>query len=262
MNIFDTHCHISLSQFDEDRAEVIARMAEAGVNYATIAVDSTEDVPFAVRMCEEHAGLYFVAGVHPHNASKYTDEAEQITIGASKHPKFTCVGEIGLDFHYDLSPRETQIEVFDRQLELAHRLGKPVQLHIREAHGECMDMLRARTAQGKLPEGSIMHCFTGSWECAKVYLSLGMYISLSGAVTFKNAPKLTEVAMNVPADRLLVETDCPFMAPVPLRGKRNEPAFTVHTLNKIAEIRGVSAEEMAQITTENAMRAFRIGGGE
>ena len=259
MNIFDTHCHISLSQFDEDRVEVIKRMREAGVNRAVIAVDSTEDVPFAVKMCEEHDFLYFVAGVHPHNAIKYSDEAEKVTIEAAMHPKFCCVGEIGLDFHYDMSPRDVQIEVFKRQLDLAWDLGKPVQLHIREAHGECMDILRARAAQGRMPEGSIMHCVTGSWECAKVYLSLGMYISLSGAVTFKNAPKLAEVAKNVPADRLLVETDCPFMAPVPLRGKRNEPAFTVHTVAKIAELRGVSTEEMAEITTANALRALRIG---
>lgn len=257
MNIFDTHCHISLHHFDEDRDDVIARMLEAGVTRATIAVDSTEDVPFAIEMCEKHDFLYFVAGVHPHNAIKYTDEAEKITIEAAKHPKFCCVGEIGLDYHYDLSPRETQVEVFDRQLELAYNLGKPVQLHIRDAHGECMEMLRARAAQGKMP-GGIMHCFTGSWECTKVYLNLGLYVSLSGAVTFKNAPKLTEVAQNMPIDRLLVETDCPFMTPVPLRGKRNEPAYTVHTVNKIAEIRGMDPEEVAEITTNNALKAFGI----
>ena len=260
MNIFDTHCHISLQHFDEDRAEVIASMREAGVTRATIAVDSTEDVPFAIKLCEEHDFLYFVAGVHPHNAIKYTDEAEKITIEAAKHPKFTCVGEIGLDYHYDMSPRETQREVFQRQLDLACELGKPVQLHIRDAHGECMDMLRERAKTGRMP-GGIMHCFTGSWECAKVYLDLGLYVSLSGAVTFKNAPKLTEVAANMPIDRLLVETDCPFMTPVPLRGKRNEPAYTVYTVNKIAEIRGMDPEELSEITTANALCAFGISEG-
>lgn len=260
MNIFDTHCHISLHHFEEDRAEVIARMREAGVMCATIAVDSTEDVPFAIKLCEEHDFLYFVAGVHPHNAIKYTDEAEKITIEAAKHPKFTCVGEIGLDFHYDMSPRDVQREVFERQLDLACELKKPVQLHIRDAHGECMDMLRERARNGRMP-GGIMHCFTGSWECAKVYLDLGLYVSLSGAVTFKNAPKLTEVAANMPVDRLLVETDCPFMTPVPLRGKRNEPAYTVYTVNKIAEIRGMDPEELAEITTANALRAFGINEG-
>ena len=131
MNAFDTHSHISLAHFDEDRADVIARMREAGVNRAVVVVDSTEDVPFAIKMCDEHEFLYFVAGVHPHNAIKYTDEAERITIEAAKHPKFCCVGEIGLDFHYDLSPREKQLEVFERQLDVACDLGKPVQLHIR-----------------------------------------------------------------------------------------------------------------------------------
>ena len=262
MNLFDTHCHISLDQFAEDRDQVIGRMLEAGVRHATLAVDATEDVPFAEEMCQTHDFLYFVVGVHPHNAVKYTPEAEAILLKAAKHPRCRAVGEIGLDYHYDLSPRDTQRAVFERQLDLAMDLGMPVQLHIREAHGECMDLLRSRAAAGTMPPGSIMHCFTGSWECAKVYLNLGMYVSLSGAVTFKNAPKLAEVAANVPLDRLLVETDCPYMAPVPLRGRRNEPAFVVHTLNKIAEIRGMEPEALAEITTRNAMRAFRIESEE
>ena len=150
-----------------------------------------------------------------------------------------------------------QREVFDRQLELAYELGKPVQLHIREAHGDCMDMLRARAKNGRMPAG-IMHCFTGSWESAKVYLDLGLYISLSGAVTFKNAPKLAEVAQKMPADRLLIETDCPYMAPVPLRGKRNEPAFVLHTLEKIAQLRETDPEAMAQQLWTNSNAALRI----
>lgn len=258
MNIFDTHCHISLEQFAPDRDEVISRMHEAGVAGALMAADSTEDVPFAAKLSETYPFLYFAAGVHPHNAEKYTEEAEQMTLEALRHPKCRCLGEIGLDYHYDLSPRDKQREVFDRQLDIAWENGVPVQLHIRDAHGETMDMLRARAAQGRMPAGSIMHCFTGSWECAKVYLDLGMFISLSGAVTFKNAPKLAEVARNVPDDRLLVETDCPYMAPVPLRGQRNEPAFIVHTVSKIAEIKGCSAEKVAEETYANALRAFRL----
>ena len=257
MKIFDTHGHISLSQFDEDRPEVLARMAQAGVDRALMAVDPTEDVELAKAMCREHDGLCFSVGVHPHNASKYTDECADIIRASAGAKGFVCVGEIGLDYHYDLSPRDVQREVFERQLDLALEMGYPVQLHIRDAHGETMDLLRARAAQGRLPE-AIMHCFTGSWECAKVYLSLGMYISLSGAVTFKNAPKLVSVAEQMPADRLLVETDCPFMAPVPLRGRRNEPAFIVHTVEKIAEIRGEDPEEVARYTYENALRAFHI----
>lgn len=258
MQIFDTHCHISLDQFAEDRLEVMRRMDEAGVKRALMAVDPTEDVDFAIKLCQTHSNLVFAAGVHPHNASAFTQACEQIIRSAAAAHGFVCVGEIGLDYHYDLSPRDVQKKVFERQLDIAREIGYPVQLHIRDAHGDTMDILRARAARGELPEGSIMHCFTGSWECAKVYLSLGMYISLSGAVTFKNAPKLAEVARNVPRDRLLVETDCPYMAPVPLRGRRNEPAFIVHTVEKIAQIRGITVQEAAQMTWENALRAFRI----
>lgn len=167
------------------------------------------------------------------------------------------MGEIGLDYHYDLSPREAQRAVFDRQLDLAFVQSVPVQLHIREAHGDCIDMLRARAAAGRMPAG-ILHCFTGSWESAKVYLDLGLYVSLSGAVTFKNAPKLSEVARNLPEDRILIETDCPYMAPVPLRGRRNEPSFLPYTLAKVAELRGVAPDRMAQTLCENACRALRI----
>jgi TatD DNase family protein len=258
MMVFDTHSHISLEEFAGDRREVLARMADAGVMRALMAVDPTEDVTTARKMCAEHDNLCFAAGVHPHNASQWTDECERIIRECAHEKGFVCVGEIGLDYHYDLSPRESQREVFERQLDIALDMGYPAQLHIRDAHGETMEMLRARAARGRMPEGSIMHCFTGSWECAKVYLSLGMYISLSGAVTFKNAPKLAEVAKNMPADRLLVETDCPYMAPVPLRGRRNEPAFIVNTVAKIAAIREVSPDAMARITWENALRAFHM----
>ena len=147
--------------------------------------------------------------------------------------------------------------VSHRQLELAFVRNVPVQLHIREAHGDCMDMLRARAAAGRMPVG-ILHCFTGSWESAKVYLDLGLYVSLSGAVTFKNAPKLSEVARNLPEDRILIETDCPYMAPVPLRGQRNEPSFLPHTLAKVAELRGAAPDRMAQTLYDNACRALRI----
>ena len=152
-------------------------------------------------------------------------------------PECKVLGEIGLDYHYDLSPREKQREVFERQLDLALEVDMPVQLHIREAHGEAMELMRRRHASGTLPRG-IMHCFSGSWELAKVYLSFGYYISLSGVITFKNANKLLDVAKNAPLDRLLVETDCPYRAPVPMRGQRNEPSFVQYTFARVAELRG------------------------
>ncbi len=257
MKIFDTHTHISLAQFGEDRDDVIARMRDAGVARALVVADATEDVPFATQLCEAHDFLYLAVGVHPHNAAKYDDAAERVIRTAATHPKFVCLGEIGLDYHYDLSPRDVQREIFARQIALAYALKVPMQLHIREAHGDNMDMLRALKAAAQLPAG-IMHCYTGSWESAKIYLDLGLMISLTGAVTFKNAPKLAEVAQNTPLDQLLVETDCPYMTPVPLRGRRNEPAFIVHTVAKIAQLRGMDPEELALTTYENANRAFGV----
>ena len=257
MKLFDTHCHISLDSFAEDQEEVLRRMAEAGVRRAVLAVDPTEGLEEAFRLAEAHDFLNVAVGVHPHNAKDYTPAIEEALLEALTHPKTVCLGEIGLDYHYDFSPREAQRAVFERQLDLALARDIPVQLHIREAHGETMELVRARHKEGRMPAG-IMHCFTGAWECAKTYLTAGLYISLSGAVTFKNAPKLAEVARNVPADRLLIETDCPYMAPVPMRGRRNEPAFVAYTCAKVAELREISPDAAAEMTYENALRAFRL----
>ena len=260
MRLFDTHCHIADPRFDEDRAEVIRRLLDAGVQRALVVADPREEVPNEEKvfaLVDEYDFLYGAIGVHPHNASGWDADAEATVRKYLAHPKCRLLGEIGLDYHYDLSPRDVQRAVFDRQLDMACELDIPVQLHIREAHGDCMDMLRARAKAGRMPAG-IMHCYTGSWEAAKVYLDLGMFISLSGAVTFKNAPKLQEVAVNTPADRLLIETDCPYMAPVPLRGRRNEPAFIVHTFLKIAELRGEDPERLSEQLWQNACAALRL----
>ncbi len=259
MILFDTHCHIADPRFDEDFSDMLARFQSAGGQGALVVADPCDEMPNQEKvfsLVNQYDFLYGAIGVHPHNASGYSDAAEQTILSYQKHPKCLLWGEIGLDYHYDLSPRDVQRQVFDRQLDLAYTLGKPVQLHIREAHGECMDMLRARAKSGRMPRG-IMHCFTGSWECAKVYLDLGLYISLSGAVTFKNAPKLSEVAVNVPEDRLLIETDCPYMAPVPMRGKRNEPAFVSYTLSKIAGLRGADPDILGQKLTDNFWQATK-----
>ena len=268
MRLFDTHCHIADPRFDADREAVVARMLDAGVARALVVADPREPIwdgpedaggklvgvgneKKVFALVEQYDFLCGAIGVHPHNASGWDADAEATVRRYLAHPKCRLLGEIGLDYHYDLSPRDVQRAVFDIQLDMAYDLGLPVQLHIREAHGDCMDMLRARARAGRMPAG-IMHCYTGSWESAKVYLDLGLYISLSGAVTFKNAPKLSEVAQNTPADRLLIETDCPYMAPVPLRGRRNEPAFIVHTLAKVAELRGVGPDALAEQLWTNA----------
>ena len=258
MRLFDTHCHIADPRFDDDREDVIRRFREAGVERALVVADPREEEPNQARvfaLVDRYDFLYGAIGVHPHNASGWDDGAEALLRRYLARPKCRLLGEIGLDYHYDLSPRDVQRRVFDIQLDLARELGVPVQLHIREAHGDCMDMLRARA--GRLP-GGIMHCYTGSWESAKVYLDLGLYISLSGAVTFKNAPKLAEVARNTPADRLLIETDCPYMAPVPLRGRRNEPAFIAHTFARVAELRGEDPERLAEQLWQNSCAALEL----
>ena len=274
IRLFDTHCHIADPRFDGDRAAVIERFRAAGVARALVVADPREPIcdgpedaggkqvgvgneekVFAV--VRAHDFLFGAVGVHPHNASGWDEAAEATVLEYLEGPKCRLLGEIGLDYHYDLSPREVQREVFDIQLDMAFERGIPVQLHIREAHGDCLDMLRARAAAGRMPAG-IMHCYTGSWESAKIYLDLGLYISLSGAVTFKNAPKLSEVAQKTPADRLLIETDCPYMAPVPLRGRRNEPAFIVHTFEKVAELRGEAPEALAERLWENSNRIMGI----
>ena len=260
MRLFDTHCHIADPRFDEDRADVIRRFLDAGVQRALVVADPREEVPNEEKvfaLVDQYDFLYGAIGVHPHNASGWDADAEATVRKYLAHPKCRLLGEIGLDYHYDLSPRNVQRAVFDRQLDMACELDIPVQLHIREAHGDCMDMLRARAKAGRMPAG-IMHCYTGSWEAAKVYLDLGMFISLSGAVTFKNAPKLAEVAVNTPADRLLIETDCPYMAPVPLRGRRNEPAHIVHTFSKIAELRGEDPDKLSEQLWQNACAALRL----
>ena len=269
MRLFDTHCHIADPRFDADRDDVIARMLDAGVARALVVADPREPIwdgpedaggklvgvgnaQKVFSVVEAHDFLCGAIGVHPHNASGWDADAEATVRAYLSRPKCRLLGEIGLDYHYDLSPRDAQRAVFDAQLDMAYDLGLPVQLHIREAHGDCMDMLRARARAGRMPAG-IMHCYTGSWESAKVYLDLGLYISLSGAVTFKNAPKLSEVVQNTPADRLLIETDCPYMAPVPLRGRRNEPAFIVHTFAKVAELRSIGPDALAEQLWANAV---------
>ncbi len=274
IRLFDTHCHIADPRFDGDRDAVIRRFLDANVQRALVVADPREaiydgpedeggrllavgnqDRVFA--LVDRHDFLYGAIGVHPHNASLWDADAGATVTEFLKRPKCRLLGEIGLDYHYDLLPRDVQRQVFDIQLDMAFERNMPVQLHIREAHGDCMDMLRARARAGRMP-GGIMHCYTGSWESAKVYLDLGLYISLSGAVTFKNAPKLAEVAQKTPPDRLLIETDCPYMTPTPLRGRRNEPAFIVHTFEKVAGLREADPEALAEQLWENANRAMGI----
>lgn len=254
MELFDTHAHLSDEAFDADRDELIPRLYEAGV---TRMIDVACDVRTAERtlaLLDKYPFIYGTVGMHPHDV-KYMDNAMMDRIAdIVRHEKMLAIGEIGLDYHYDLSPREDQRRWFAEQLELAKQLGLPVVLHIREAFGDCMDILRAHRDGLR----GVMHCYSGSVETAYECLDLGLKFSFGGAVTFKNARKPCEVVRALPLDSILLETDCPYMAPVPHRGERNDPSLMHLTAEKIAELRGVSVEEIAEITYKNANSVFDL----
>lgn len=256
----DSHAHIDGEEFDADRDEVMARARSAGVGM--ILNVGTGDphggaLERAVAVAERYEGVYAAVGVHPHDAKLYDEMAERRLLDiVGRGGRVVAWGEIGLDFHYDHSPRETQLRVFARQLRLAWEAGVPVIIHSREADDETARVLREVYAGA--PRGGVMHCFGGGPELAEAALSLGLYISFAGNVTFKKAEPLREVARQVPPERLLVETDCPYLAPVPFRGRRNEPAFVVETARFLAELRGVEPEELGRLTSANFSRLFGV----
>lgn len=254
MSLIDSHCHLDGKAFDADRDEVIARARAAGVE-TLVAIgsgDGPPDLEAGIRLAEAYPFVYATAGVHPHEASK-ADEATWLELASlTAHPKVVAVGEIGLDYHYDFSPPETQRAVFQRQLELAREAGKPVVIHTREAWEDTFAMLREHWA-GAGP-GGIMHCFSGGPREAEEALALGFHISFSGIVTYPKAVDVQEAARMTPLDRLLVETDAPYLAPVPYRGKRNEPSYVVHTARRLAELRGEEFDGLAAATSENWRR--------
>lgn len=253
--LFDSHCHVNEDRFDEDREEVLQRMAEAGVTrYAVIGSDRASSEA-CVAYAKAHEGAWAVAGCHPHEAKDFRDEDLAQYGEWFKKGECVAIGEIGLDYYYDLSPRDVQMEVCRKQMELAFEIGAPVAFHIRDAHQDMLDLMKSMKKQ--LTPG-IVHCFSGSAEIAKEYLKLGYHISFAGPVTFKKAPKLQEAALIVPADRLLIETDSPYLAPEPVRGRRNEPTNVQYVAKKLAELRGVSFEELAAQTTENARKLYRV----
>jgi TatD DNase family protein len=256
----DSHAHIDGEEFDADRVEVVARARAAGVG-AILNVGTGDphggNFERAVALAEGYEGVYAAAGVHPHDARLYTDEAERRLSGVLESSKrVVALGEIGLDFHYDNSPRDVQREVFARQLRLAMKASLPVIIHSREADEETVEVLREEYACA--PRGGVMHCFGGGRKMAEDVLALGFYISFAGNVTFKKADALREVAREVALERLLVETDCPYLSPVPFRGRRNEPAHVVETARFLAELRGVEAEELGRVTSENFARLFGV----
>lgn len=256
----DSHAHIDGSEFDVDREEMLQRARDAGVGaILNVGTGDPHSGVFerAAQFGAQHDEVYTAIGVHPHDARFYDDDSDKLIRRLiSAGPRMIAWGEIGLDFHYDNSPRDVQVDVFRRQLQSARELGMPVIIHTRQAEVETVELLREEWSDSKLP--GIMHCFSGSASLARDCVDLGFLISFSGIVTFKKADDLRDIAREVPLDQLLIETDCPFLTPVPHRGKRNEPAYVVEVARCLAGLRGMSIEEMGSLTTANFYRIFRL----
>lgn len=253
--LFDTHVHLNAEQFDEDLEEVISRAREAGVEKMVVVGFDRPTINRAMELIEQYEFLYASIGWHPVDAIDMKDEDLAWIEELSNHPKVVAIGEMGLDYHWDKSPKDVQKEVFRKQIHLAKKVKLPIIIHNRDATQDIVDILREEGAE---EVGGIMHCFSGSPEIAQECVDMNFYISLGGPVTFKNAKKPKEVAKEIPLEKLLIETDCPYLAPHPNRGKRNEPAYVKLVAEQIAELKEVSLEEVEKITTENAKKLFNI----
>lgn len=253
--LFDTHVHVNAEQFNEDLEDVIERAQEAGVNNMVVVGFDRPTITRAMELIETYEFMYAAVGWHPVDAIDMTEEDLKWIEELSSHPKVVAIGEMGLDYHWDKSPKAIQMEVFRKQIQLAKKVGLPIIIHNREATADIVNILKEEEAS---EVGGIMHCFSGSAETAMECIDMNFYISLGGPVTFKNAKKPKEVAAAVPLDRLLIETDCPYLAPHPYRGKRNEPSYVKLVAEQIAEIKQLSVEEVSKATTDNAKKLFGI----
>jgi TatD DNase family protein len=249
--LIDSHCHLDHEQFNPDRSAVIERALEAGVGrmLAIGTGNGPPDLEAGIRMADLHPAIYATVGVHPHEAAKATPDTYKQLAELLRLPKVLALGEIGLDYHYDFSPREVQRDVFVEQMRVATDARKPIVIHTREAWEDTLELIEKHWAPAGLP--GIMHCFSGGPKEAERCVALGFYLSFGGIVTFPKSADLQAAARVAPADRILVETDAPYLAPVPRRGKRNEPAFVVETARKLAELRGTTIEAIAQTTSAN-----------
>lgn len=250
--LIDSHAHLELSEFDGDREDVIERAKESGVGSIVTVGINLKDSRNAVAVAERYDNIYATVGVHPHDAKSIDETTYDSLRKLSESDRVVAYGEIGLDFFRNLSPRDLQIKRFSEQLELAGELDLPVIIHDREAHREIVEMLRG----WKNYSGGVIHCFSGDYDMAKKCLDMGFYISIPGTITYRKSETLRDVVRRVPMDRLLVETDCPFLSPEPKRGKRNEPANIVYTAHKIAQVKGLPFEEVAMITSDNTRNMF------
>jgi TatD DNase family protein len=263
LRLIDSHCHLEANDFraadgSDERPAILARARQAGVE-AFVCVGSgagLHEVQTAIAFADSHRDIWAAVGIHPHDAARVPpgaiDEIEKL---ARFHSRVVCVGETGLDYYYNHSPRLEQQQLLRTFIAIARMAHKPVSLHIRDAHDDALRILKEERAD---EIGGVVHCFTGGLVEAKGYVALGFHISLSGVVTFKSAGAIREAAAWVPLERLLVETDCPYLAPVPMRGKRNEPAYVTHTALAVAQLRGLDPAAFAVATTDNSRRLFRL----
>ena len=252
--LFDSHAHYNDERFDDDRDGILSSMKENNVGLIMNSCSNIAELPGIIELCEKYDFIYGSAGVHPHDVSGMTENDTDTLKEYLKHPKIKAVGEIGLDYYYDNSPRDEQRKWFARQIELALETDMPIVIHDRDAHKDCMDIVRAykNDIRGEF------HCYAGSVEMAREILDWGMYIALGGALTFKKSVKPKEVAEYVPLDRLLIETDCPYLTPEPHRGKRNSSLYIHYVAEMIADIKGISPKEVEDATWNNAKKLFDI----
>lgn len=253
--IFDSHAHYDDEAFDEDRGELLASLANKGIGYVVDVSAALGDIPNVLALADTYDFIYATSGIHPSETGELTEENFSEIADALKHAKVVAVGEIGLDYHYEDTDRATQKKWFARQIALARQESFPIVIHSRDAAKDTLDIVLAEEARDV---GGVVHCFSYEKEMARRYLDLGFYIGIGGVLTFKNARKLREIAEYMPADRILLETDCPYLAPEPHRGRRNDSALLRYVVDALAEIRKCDREELIGITRENAMRMYRI----
>ena len=255
MMLIDSHSHLEMPAFKGDLEQVIQRAKISGVEYIFTVGTEKKDWNRALEIAHCHSAVHAILGVHPHNAREINEETYPTLRKLCADDKVRAYGEIGLDFCRNLSPRDVQLKRFREQIQFAKELGLPIVVHDREAHQETLEILKSEKAE---EYGGIIHCFSGDYEMARECIEMGFFISIPGSITFKSAERFQEVVRQIPLESLLIETDAPFLAPVPFRGKRNEPSYVRYTAQKVAEIKKVSLEKVAEVTTENALRVYGL----
>lgn len=253
--LIDSHCHLDFNDFEEDFEDILSRARENGVTAMLNAGNNIGELDNQLKISEKYPFIYTAVGVHPHNASEYENIKAEDFVAKSAHKKIVGIGECGLDYYYDYSPKNTQQKVFIEQIKAAQATGLPLIIHTRDADDDTISILG--DYYKKAPFSGEIHCFSSSKKLADFALSIGFYISASGIITFNRSADLREIFKEIPLERLLIETDSPFLAPIPLRGRRNEPSFVIHTAEKLAQLKEISLEKLAQITSDNFYKLFR-----